>query len=148
MCGYTMLLFILYFLKYDKLIFVSIVSIWTSHKSTTYHNFPHFPIYIFLYQRKYISAVHTQIHWKVIKWYLMPWHIICYQETSCLLVLFLFSFISNHFQLNHLYILFFLSCFLRIPIIILLGKGKNWNICIIFLRVNGDMWRFHGLYDL
>ena len=65
----------------------------------------------------------------------MPWHIICYLETACLFSPIFFSFISNHFQFNHVYILILPLYALQIPIIILLEKRYEEHVLYIDKKI-------------
>ena len=65
----------------------------------------------------------------------MPWHIICYLETACLFSPIFFSFISNHFQFNHVYILILPLYALQIPIIILLEKRYEVHVLYIDKKI-------------
>ena len=65
----------------------------------------------------------------------MPWHIIGYLETACLFSPIFFSFISNHFQFNHVYILILPLYALQIPIIILLEKRYEEHVLYIDKKI-------------
>ena len=65
----------------------------------------------------------------------MPWHIIGYLETACLFSPIFFSFISNHFQFNHVYILILPLYALQIPIIILLEKRYEVHVLYIDKKI-------------
>ena len=65
----------------------------------------------------------------------MPWHIICYLETACLFSPIFFSFTSNHFQFNHVYILILPLYALQIPIIILLEKRYEEHVLYIDKKI-------------
>ena len=97
-----------------------------------------FPRFLYFYATKNTfprTSIQTITHWKVIKWYLMPWHIIGYLETACLFSPIFFSFISNHFQFNHVYILILPLYALQIPIIILLEKRYEVHVLYIDKKI-------------